>query len=415
MHILMLTPRLPYPPHRGDTQRSWQMLQALAQRHTVYLASADTAPPHAADYQQVAAQCAKVAVSPRRHWQNLLYGLLSLAKGATVTEGYFARPDLYRAIKAWNLPPFDMVLAYSGAMAPLALSIPATYRYLDLNDADSAKWQQYARECRDPRRWLYTLEHQRTALDEQRWIRKFDGVWVVNDRERCKLVGKQREPNVCVLPTPVPVDQDTAAPLPDAPIVSMIGSMFYRPNIRAAVWFGKLVWPRIREVIPAAEWFVVGAKPHRAVRALGRLPGVTVTGTVPEVDSYLSRSRVFVSPVRGALGVQTKVLYALAAGRPCVVHADVAGGLKAVEPTPFLAACDPERYARQVIQLLQNRQQAEDLATRARMYMVEHYQAERVMTAWLDELQFADSPQVKNPKETHDSRPQHHLPCQQLV
>ena len=415
MRILMLTPRMPYPPHRGDTLRSWQMLQALASRHTVYLATAEAAPPSSSDYQQVAAQCAKVAVAPRGDWKNLTAGLWSLAQGNTLTDGYFARPELRQAIDAWQAASFDAILAFSGAMAPLALSIPAKRRWLDLVDVDSAKWRQYARECRDPRRWLYRLEHQRTALDEQRWIHKFDGVWVVNEREKVKLIGTQREPSVRVLPTTIPIDHYPPTPLPDEPIVSMIGSMFYRPNVQAALWFGRRVWPRVRAAIAEAQWTIVGARPDRAVKALNRLPGVTVTGTVPEVDSYLRQCRVFISPVRGTLGVQSKVLSALVAGRPCVVHADVAGGLKAVEPPPFLTASDPERYARLVIELLQNRQQAENLAMRARMYVVEHYDAERVLSAWLDDLQPIGAPPIESPKETHDSRSQHRVPCQQLV
>jgi hypothetical protein len=125
MRVLMLTPRLPYPPHRGDTLRSWQMLLALARRHTVYLASAESAAPDEHNLAQVKACCEDVAIAPRSNWQNALAGLASLARGQSLTSGYFARTALGPAIKAWQQTPFDAVLAFSGAMAPLALSIPA--------------------------------------------------------------------------------------------------------------------------------------------------------------------------------------------------------------------------------------------------------------------------------------------------
>jgi sugar transferase (PEP-CTERM/EpsH1 system associated) len=413
MRVLMLTPRLPYPPHRGDTLRSWQMLLALARRHTVYLASAESAAPDEHNLAQVKACCEDVAIAPRSNWQNALAGLASLARGQSLTSGYFARTALGPAIKAWQQTPFDAVLAFSGAMAPLALSIPARQHWLDLVDVDSAKWSQYAHEHWGLRRWLYATEHQRTLLEEQRWLSRFDRIWVVNQRERYKLVGSQLARHVGTLPTTIDLQDHPAGSLADEPIVTMVGSMFYPPNIRAAHWFAQHVWPRVLQAVPQAKWFVVGARPSRSVRALADQPGITVTGTVPDIEPFLHRSRVFISPVRGTLGIQSKMLTAFAAGRPCVVHADVAGGLVSAKQQPYLSASDPQQFSRHVIDLLNNRALAEQYAQRARRYVAEHYDARPVMEAWLDQLE--PQPQPGTDKDTHDSQSEHCLHCQQLV
>lgn len=413
MRILMLTPRLPYPPHRGDTLRSWQMLLALSRRHTVYLASAESAPPDQENLAHVRACCDDVAIAPRGNWQNTLAGLTSLARGQSLTSGYFARAALSSAIKAWQQRPFDAVLAFSGAMAPLALSIPARQHWLDLVDVDSAKWSQYAREHWGSRRWLFATEHQRTMLEEQRWLSRFDRIWVVNQRERYKLVGSQNAQHVGTLPTTIDLQEHPEGPLADEPIVTMVGSMFYPPNIRAAQWFAQHVWPRVLQAIPQATWFVVGARPSRSIRMLGDQPGITVTGTVPDVEPYLHNSRVFISPVRGTLGIQSKMLTAFAAGRPCVVHADVAGGLVAADEQPYLSASDPQQFSQYVISLLSNRTLAEQYAQRARQFVAEHYDARPVMEAWLDQLEPTTLPAIQ--KDTHDSQSEHHLHCQQLV
>src|SRR5205807_2489522 len=92
------------------------------------------------------------------------------------------------------------------------------------------------------------------------------------------------------------------------------GVMNYLPNVDGAVWFCRDVFPRVRAEVPEATFTVCGSAPTADVTALGRLPGVTVTGAVPEVGPYLARASVGVIPVRIARGVHNKLLEAMAAG-----------------------------------------------------------------------------------------------------
>jgi glycosyltransferase involved in cell wall biosynthesis len=103
--------------------------------------------------------------------------------------------------------------------------------------------------------------------------------------------------------------------------------MDYEPNVQGAVWLAKEVWPLVRRAIPDAELKLVGARPTTAVQRLAALPGVSVTGTVPDVRPFLWSSRVAFAPLFTARGLHNKVLEALAAGLPTVVTPAVAEGL----------------------------------------------------------------------------------------
>ncbi len=85
---------------------------------------------------------------------------------------------------------------------------------------------------------------------------------------------------------------------------------------------------------------IVGADPSPAVRALGELPGVTVTGSVPDVRPYLRRSALMVAPLNIARGTQNKILEAMAMGVPVVTSAAAAGGVDASPTEHFLVADD---------------------------------------------------------------------------
>jgi glycosyltransferase involved in cell wall biosynthesis len=76
------------------------------------------------------------------------------------------------------------------------------------------------------------------------------------------------------------------------------------------------------------------------VRNLAELPGVTVTGSVPDVRPYLRRSALMVAPLNIARGTQNKILEAMAMGVPVVTSPAAAGGVDALPQDHFLVARD---------------------------------------------------------------------------
>lgn len=376
MRILMLTPRLPFPPDRGDKVRPWVILQALARRHQVWLASLGDEPPRPEDLQHLRRLCADVAVFPQWHGPRLWRGGVSLLGGRSVTEGWFGDPRMVALLDRWRREiQFDALWTYSSGLARLGDQVPCGRRILDLCDVESAKWQRYARNSHTPLRLLYRVEAARVEALERVVARSCDLCLMVNERERRKLIARVGPIEAEVLRTPVAIEEFSelappAATLPTAPVVGMLGSMFFPPNVQGVLWFGRHVWPRVRAVLPDAQWRVVGGRPVRRVRALGRLPGVEVVGYVQDIRAALAEMRVFVNPVIGDLGVQTKLIVAMAAGRPAVVTPDAAAGIDYSDPPPFLIAGAPQAFADAVVRLLRDDTQARRLAIRA--YKVAH-------------------------------------------
>lgn len=97
-----------------------------------------------------------------------------------------------------------------------------------------------------------------------------------------------------------------------------VGALDYRPNVDAACWFSKEIWPRIRARFPAACLRLVGRQPVPEVRRLAELPGVEVVGQVADVRPYVANAAVVVAPLRIARGLQNKVLEGMAMSKPVV-------------------------------------------------------------------------------------------------
>lgn len=357
MRILFLTHRLPYAANRGDRIRALHLLKFLAEHATVDLVSLvedDEEAAHAADLRPLTAS---VRVARTSRFRGYARALAALPTKRTVTHALLDSADLDAAIRdavAAHQP--DVVLAFCSGMARVALAPPlgGVPLILDMVDVDSEKWKSLGATAARPARWIYAREARCLAAFEAAAARRSHAVLVVNERERSALLKIAPGTPVHVVPNGISLE-DFAPPGPPSaePRVVFCGVMSYAPNEEAALWMAREVWPLVRAQVPAATLVLVGSSPPPSVQKLASEgAGIEVTGTVPEVRSYLWGAAVAVAPLRLARGVQNKVLEAVAAGVPCVVTPAVHEGLPAeVVPATRLAA-RPEEFAEAVIDLL---------------------------------------------------------------
>jgi len=144
---------------------------------------------------------------------------------------------------------------------------------------------------------------------------------------------------------------DTSLDLGPAALV-FTGSMSYRPNVDAALWFADQVLPAIRAAVPEARFFIVGSQPHARLHPLRERDDVQITGWVPDVIPFLHAAAVFVVPLRMGSGTRLKILQAMAAGRAVVSTRLGAQGLDAQDGIALRLADTASDFARVVIDLL---------------------------------------------------------------
>ncbi len=162
---------------------------------------------------------------------------------------------------------------------------------------------------------------------------------LVSDAET-ELFSRFGGPSVAhAIPNGVALDyfREPTPPPPESGCV-FVGALDYRPNVDAACWFCRDVWPEIHRRRPDARLRLVGRRPVAAVRALSAVPGVEVVGQVSDVRPYLAEAAVAVNPLRIARGLQNKVLEAMAMGKAVVASPQALAGLRHRDDAPPLCA-----------------------------------------------------------------------------
>jgi sugar transferase (PEP-CTERM/EpsH1 system associated) len=345
--LLFLAPCLPSALERGHRLRWHQMLRFLTQHYRVHLGCFADPERERAHIGRLQALCYETCfVSPPRAAQLRAPGARPTAPDATLAR-WVERLLQRNTIGA--------ALACSGRMATYLAAAGCT-RVVDLVELESDRRARAAGALH----WPLAALRQRAAAQ-----------WRQHERElarQCDHLVFGTEGQAALFRQLVPesahkaraigngVDIDHYSPhivhrnpfIPATRAIVLAGAMDDSANAGAAQWFAREVFGALQAGDPALRFYVVGARPGARVRALARLPGVAVTGTVPDLRPYLAHAALVVAPQQDPHGAHVKLLEAMAMQKPVVASPQALAALSARPDIGLLAASGPGETLRQV-------------------------------------------------------------------
>jgi glycosyltransferase involved in cell wall biosynthesis len=335
------------------------LLGQLSRRHRVTLLSF-IHPGQSVGHATQAAICERVDVVPARAYRpgslRALGGYFS-SQPRWLVDVYsremaeLAKSTVSQAASAGD--PFDVIIASQITMAPYLVNLQGPVRVLEelemsilwdgLSDGDH--W----RRLRAGLRWRKFAGYVGRLVREH-----VDGCSLVSEPERVNLeriVPHFRD--VAVVPNGVDVAHYSGSfgvPAPDTLVFS--GALTYSANYDAMGYFLGDIWPRVREVRPAAQLAITGGTDGVALDRLPLGDGVILTGYLPDIRPRVATSRVCVVPLRQGGGTRLKILEAMALGTPVISTHKGAEGLDVTHGEDILLADTPEAFAEGVLRLL---------------------------------------------------------------
>jgi glycosyltransferase involved in cell wall biosynthesis len=151
------------------------------------------------------------------------------------------------------------------------------------------------------------------------------------------------------------------------------GTMDFRPNVDAVLWFTEKVWPLIQAKVPGVHFCVVGQRPHRRLDPLREDRSVTLTGRVEDVRPYIADATVYVVPLRMGGGTRLKLLEAMAMSKPVVATRLGAEGYPITDGRELILADTPAEFAQAVVALVNSPARRTELGQTARSFVERQY------------------------------------------
>lgn len=384
MKITVVAPRFPYPLDRGDRLTIYHLLKYFAQRHQVSLVCFTKPEQDPSWIQQIRPFCERVELIPLRTWRAVTNSALGFFSTTPLQVNYHRDPAMRRAVhRVIEETEPDLLYGHYIRMGGYVEPYRHLPRVLAMQLSMTLNYRRLAEHPVTPlHKLVYGLEYRRLRRFEAAFARRFDKVLLISAKDLEAINPNPPLDNVFFSPHGVDFDffqPDGAIQRAEKTLV-FTGNMKYMPNVDAALYFCHEILPLVRERVPDVQLNIVGTNPLPEVQALGQLAGVTVTGRVPDLRTYMNRAAVAVAPMRITAGLLNKVLEALSMKLPMVVTPQANEGIRAVDGNHLLVAHNPRDFANKVVHLLESPQRRAELGEAGRAFILREWSWEKHFT-----------------------------------
>jgi len=387
MNVLMLWDTRP-SPYSGVGLAALNILKHLSNRHTIQLIYLDNSEagiyyPDLEPYCSTIDSVAYEEPSPGRQLLAVARDSLSVRKLRSKYRSFFtpayssAMAELVQ--QALSRDKHDVVYA-SGRVAFYAwpFGIPKVAHPFDCLSCACYKQWRRAPNASTKAYWLFA--YLTNAWTERTILGSFDDCIVVSNEEYEAY--KAILPNVKFSVVPHGVDAEFFKPgklSENWPSLVFVGLLDVSgPNVEAILYFHSQIYETLKKQFVDLKLFVVGKDPTDEVRALANDPSIIVTGFVQDVRPYIARASVVIAPFVSGTGVKTKVLEAMAMGKPVVTTSIGMRGINATPGEHLYVADSPVAFVDRVQELLDDEAKRRRMGYNAREFVKKYHSWEQI-------------------------------------
>lgn len=370
--VLFLTSRFPFPLEKGDKLRAYNQIKQLSRTHEVHLFSLSETTPSSADLDALRPYCASISDHTVPRWKRLLRLPMAFVHDLPFQVQYFHDPAALHAIRALiaALRP-DVVHTHLIRMSPYASTTRVPRTTLDYMDCFSIGAEREATWARQPKRAFLLREAQRLRNYERRVFRDVDAACIISKADGAQMAIPDPESLVLV---PNGVDTEVFHPLEREKRYDVLftGHMAYPPNIAAVHYTATQVMPCLLALRPEARLLIAGVGAPPSIHALAS-DHVVVVERFEHIREAFAMSRLMLAPMSISIGLQNKILQAMAMEIPVVTTAQGNAAIGAESGRHLFVGDGPAEIAAQAHRLLVDEELRMRMVSEARTYVQERY------------------------------------------
>lgn len=383
MKILVVLSRVPYPLEKGDKLRAYHQIRVLSQYYDIYLIALNDTPLHPQAETELRKYCKDITVVPLSWPQRLWNMLRFFFKGLPIQCGYFYNNKARNIIlqKIADIHPDHIYCQFLRVAEYVKkVKLPKTLDYQDVLSKGMQRRYEAAPWYAKP---FFKMEYLRLHRYERNIFPYFDNKTIITAVDRDMIPHSENE-KIVVVANGVDFSQYVYSDAPKEYDLIFSGNMSYAPNIDAAEYLAKEIFPQLKMEFPDLKLVLCGTNPAARVQAL-RSKDVIVTGWVDSMSEYYGKSRIFIAPMRLGTGLQNKLLEAMAMKLPCVTSTLAGRPLEGIEEGREVIICNNTTgFVDAVRLLLTNPDKYAEISENGYRFVKEHYNWEAMTQKLVD-------------------------------
>jgi len=403
MKILLVTPRLPYPPIEGMRIKSYYLIKGLHEHGHKIILIATLLDPSDVDpnniqiihrYVESLKLVDCTGISPK-FLDNILKNLYIPSKELVTRfktrylTAYISKlirkeqPEIvhYEFIHSLTFmePPRDNL----SFKKPLILSLSDSYSLVvreRIRRGIGIAPNSFLR-------WVYASASFPFAVNlEKRLHMMFQTIHVVSkfDAKWLKFIN----PLVNLTIIPNGVDINYFKPMNEVvehdKTLVMIANFKVDEHVNNAIWFIRRVFKKLKRIEPTVRLYIVGKDPPIwLIRLAKSIGNVIVTGYVPDIRPYLMRASLVVDARQEHFGMLNHVLEAMSMGK-CVIGTPYTfSAIDGIEPwRNVVIARNEDEFIMKIISLLNDKKMREKIGNNARKFIESNYTWEKIIVKY---------------------------------
>lgn len=358
MNILIITPRIPYPPYRGDKLKIYNIGKQLLKNNDVTIITFLRNKKQLEEIEELRALNFNVLYIKITFLESCINVVKALFSKLPFQVAWYSSSGMKKKVaELLNSGKIDVAyfhLIRSAQYLPSKARKNSILKVVDFTDAVSLYLNRFFSVEKNLIKKIF-LGIEKKRIEKYEIIaNKFDTLFICSEVDREYLKKQGINADIKILRNGVDINQFTSEKIEyDKNRIIFTGNMPYYANYDAAIYFAKEIFPLVLREVPEAKFYIVGQNPPFRVRSLAN-QSVIVTGFVKNIKDEYLKSAVNVAPMRFGAGTLNKIIESLVIGVPVVATSIAIEGLPEEIKKIIKVAEGPEEFARQTLSFLIN-------------------------------------------------------------
>src|ERR1035437_1024706 len=364
MKIFVILSRVPYPLEKGEKLRAFHQIKELSKHNDIFLFALNDASFHPKALEELKPYCKAIKFyhfKKKDIFKNLISAFFSKLP---MQVGYFYNGWI-KKVMMQDIKKFapDLIYCQLIRTAEYVKEIKDIPKLIDYMDVFSKGVERRIEKVPFYLKPVFNMEYKRLLKYEHDVFDDFTYKTIISVQDRSHIPHPDKE-KIVVIPNGVDTDFFFPVEIEKEYDILFSGNMSYPPNVDSAVYLVEEILPLLLPTHPDLKVLISGADPSKKVQSL-QSKNVIVSGWVDDIRESFAESKMLVAPMQLSIGLQNKLLQAMAMGIPVITSILANNAIHATPDNQILVAENPKEYASHILSLLDNPYKANAIAANA--------------------------------------------------